>query len=260
MAKVFNKYRLPPKAKNLYDTQQLLRGNIENALFEKGNDVEELLFRVDSFALWKSLLHKKYSDVSDELIDEIFIDLWLSIDFACIGLYKQAHVCLRASLEMTLRLVYFSRHPVEYNWWSQGKSEDYKDKNSRGEDFSYFKKLEAFKDFEKIAKTLKKAEPKLISKISLEYSQLSKYVHSNKDRFQTGKKITPKYVVGDFNKWQKHFELVMTYMNTVLMLGFSEEVKSFRLDKQKILLKNISIPNYKSFLRRVLLIKFKGKI
>jgi hypothetical protein len=259
MAKKFDKRKLPRLAGNLHATQQLLKRNVEDSLLDKSSEIENALTRADLIAEWKAVLHDKYGDLSDALIDEIFIDVWLSVNFACTGLYKQAHVCLRASLEMTLRLVYFSKHPIEYSWWCDGKSEDLKDKNSRGEDRSYFGRLESFQKFEKTAKKSGKAVPKLIDKIKNEYSQLSKYVHGNKDRFQTGKKISPKYVMGEFNKWNKHFNDIITYMNTVLMLGFSEEVKAKNLATKKKLLKNISIANYKSFLRKTLPIKFKGR-
>ena len=147
MAKKFDENKLEALSKSLFKIQQtLIDKNVTEALLHNPTKIENALKKVSVVATWKRTLAAKHKVVSDELVNEIFRDLWLSTNFACMSLYKQAHVSLRAALETTLRLVYFSTHPVEYEWWcSKGSRDD--DVKSR--EYKYFERLVFFKKFDK---------------------------------------------------------------------------------------------------------------
>ncbi len=258
MAKEFDENKLEVLSKSLFKIQQkLIDKNSTEALLHNPTKIEIALKKVSAVATWKRILSAKHKIVSDGLVNEIFMDLWQSTNFACMGLYKQAHVSLRAALETTMRLVYFSTHPVEYDWWcSKGSRDD----DVRSRDYNYFGRLSLFEKFDKKMKTSTK-DYKLFTEVRNEYSTLSDYVHSSRKMFQTRiDRIAPEYEIADFNRWNTHFSRTLSYINTILILGFHFEFKKTTLPNQKNILKSISFINYKSCLRKMLAVKFRGRI
>lgn len=255
--KVFNKDRLPELTKIMYVIQQKgIDRNCEETLRIHFRELEKLLQKTQVFTIWKNKLANKYG-VAKELIPEIFMDAYISILFASMGLYKQANICLRAQLETALRLVYFSTHPVEFKWWYEG-SEWYLDAKSKdvwGIEYKYFRQLEEVNSFEKVS------DFGLFNNIKSFYKVLSKYVHGGAASFQTRPdRISPKYIRKEFNKWVGNFKKVQIYVNTILILGFAELFIAFGTDTQKKMLKIIENDKCKRGLRQSLKLKFRGRI
>lgn len=255
--KIFNKDRLPELTKIMYAIQQKgIDKNCEETLRIHFREVEKFLQKTQIFTVWKDRLKNKYG-VAKELVPEIFMDAYISILFACMGLYKQANICLRVQLETALRLVYFSTHPVEFKWWYEGSEwylED-KSKDVWGVEYKYFRQLEELKNFEKVSNF------GLFAKIKKFYKVLSKYVHGGAASFQTRPdRISPKYVIKDFNKWIGNFKKIQSYVNTVLILGFAETFKVSGTDIHRRILKIIENDKCKIGLRSSLNLRFRGPI
>ena len=58
------------------------------------------------------------TSILDSVLDEVFVDLHVSVTLAMGSQYKSACVLLRACLEVSLYLLYFFDHPVEAHMWA----------------------------------------------------------------------------------------------------------------------------------------------
>src|SRR3989304_7886553 len=146
MAK-FDPNNLPELTKSMYVAQQNWSAqNWKDTLLKHSKEVEELFKKIKVYDLWENILRDKHGSVSNDLIPEIRMDAILSVHFACMGLYKQANVCLRAQLETALRLVHFSTHPVEFKWWRDGIV-DLGGQEWWGKGYDYFCRLVKVKGF-----------------------------------------------------------------------------------------------------------------
>lgn len=257
MAK-FDPNNLPELTKSMYVAQQNWSAqNWEDTLLKHSKEVEELFKKIKVYDLWENILRDKHSSVSNDLIPEIRMDAILSVHFACMGLYKQANVCLRAQLETALRLVYFSTHPIEFKWWRNG-SEWYLGlggKDVWGKGYEYFCQLDEVKAFEK---ALNQEFSNAINKI---YKILSKYVHSGVPSFQTTPfRLSPKYKIDSYKKWSYNFREVQDCINTLFSLGFPVEFKAQNATNQKMVLQIIRSDKFKKGLRKLLDLRFGGRI
>jgi hypothetical protein len=238
--------------------QKWVAENWKNTLAIHARGINALLERCGAFDLWKKTLSSKYDKVAKELITEIFMDSYLSTHFACMGLYKQANVCLRSQLETSLRLVYFSTHPVEFIWWSKGSTWylESKFKDVWGPAYQYFEKLEEVESFDKAC-----SSNKLFASLNTFYKKLSKYVHGSVSAFQTTpNRIAPKYDKDEFGKWETNFKDVQKYANTILVLGFANVFKTLTVSTQRGILKAVEDRKYKEGLRKSLGLRFRGRI
>ncbi len=255
--RTFKLEKMPTLTRNMFEIQQSWIGkNCTETLRIHYREIEELLEQTQILVFWKN-----YSQQQDaflkELIPEIFMDAYISVSFACFGLYKQANVCLRGQLETALRLVYFSTHPVEYGWWKKG-SEWFLEAQSKdvwGKEYQYFRQLEKIKDFEK------SSEVSLIDNIRTFYKNLSKFVHGGATSFQTRpNRISPKYLRKEFNDWKNCFREVQKYVNTLLILGFVEVFKNMADNEKRDILKALHDEKYKTGIRKYLGLKIRGRI
>ena len=259
--KRFNPNRLPALTKSVYVSQQKwVEKNWKDTLKDNEREIERLLNKVCVFDIWKSALDNKF-EVSKIMMPEIFMEANLSVHYACMGLYKQAHACLRAQLETTLRLVYFSTHSVEFGWWQGGKEKYFIGKQDVWADsYQYFKKLEEVINFQRKCKENGDSFD-LFKDVGRLYGKLSSYVHSGKVSFQTTPdRFSPKYKKSNFNIWAKSFLDCQKYINAILILGFSKDFKIIGLNNKKDILRVVEERKYKRGLRASLNLKFRGRI
>jgi len=254
----FNENKLPTLAKIMYNSQQKwVQENWKATLAAHANGINALLDSIGVFDVWKKVLSNKYGKISKELIPEIFMDSYMSAHFACMGLYKQANVCLRSQLETSLRLVYFSTHPVEYKWWCEGSTWylGSKFKDVWGPSYQYFEMLEEVKCFHKSCNL------GLFKSIPDFYKTLSQYVHGSAQSFLTKpNRISPKYNIGEYKKWETNFKDVQKYSNTIFVLGFAEVFRAEDVPVQRAILKIIKDKGYKNGLRKSLKLRISGRI
>jgi hypothetical protein len=227
--------------------------NWQKTLSKHGTEIEELLKKLNTLDIWLNTLQS--DKIAKELIPEIWMDGYASITFASMGLYKYANMALRSSLETALRLVYFSKHPVEFEWWEKDSRWylDYNWSDVWGRRYEYFEKLELFKIFEQKCgpdKALfKKEAGNCLSKL---YDSLSGSIHTRAGRFQTSPTaFSPKYTDEKYGHWASYFVKTHTYVNILFALGFHKEFCSMRLpDSTKILDIGIGV-DYQSILQEV---------
>jgi methionine salvage enolase-phosphatase E1 len=239
----FNVASLGSGTKSIYEHQRTWgRNNWHESLTQHATEVEQLLDKLSTLEIWNSKLQS--NPVAKELIPEIWMDNYVSITLACIGLYKHANMSLRTGLETGLRLIYFSTHPVEYGWWKSGSrfGQDHEKHDVWGGGYDYFGML--FSEFEKECSAdnmdLFKAKQKCLVNL---YNCLSGSIHTQAKRFQTTTGYSPKYNKAKFCEWKDFFLKTNTYLNTLLALGFSTQFKKLQSnDKTKIL--DVGIGSY----------------
>jgi len=209
--------------------------NWNNTLANHTEDVEKLVNMTELFNIWANILQSL--SIAVRFIPEIFMDSYISIHFAGYGLYKYAHTCLRSQLESALRLIYFSKHEVEYGWWSEGSTwfRDNKLADVWGRGYGYFRNLRVVKDFKKECPD----GPELFSSnlgIGKLYSELSQFIHSGAGQFQTEVgKVSPAYEMEKFHRWNGIFKEVQECIHVALALGFPDEFKNMgETDRSKI--------------------------
>lgn len=238
---------LPALTKSMYEVfKNWSDRNWLSTLESHRHKTEELLEKIKIFDIWANALQD--SEVARKLIPEIFVDAYMSIHFACMGLYKYAFMCLRSQLETVLRMVFFSTHPVEFQWWlaeNEWYRSGLKTRDVWGEGYLYFGNLEHVKKFERQINEEKRlfVEGKRISKI---HKNLSKYVHTSASSFQTTTDtFSPIYKIDEFNRWVTIFKEIQQHTNTILVLGFLENFKMLgNTEKKQIIEKAIEDRDY----------------
>lgn len=259
MAK-FNIDRLPRLARSMFESQSKWGDkNWKDTLKFHAREINTLLDDMSIFDLWKKTLGDGYGKVGQNLLPEIYMDVYVSVHFACLGLYKQSHVCLRAELENALRLVYFAVHPVEYGWWRSGK-DFFKKKDVWADNYRYFRQLDEVQKFQQACKN-DGHKVDVFDAVKNLYGKLSQYVHTGPTTFiTTPDRFAPKYRKPEFGKWLNAFKETQKCINLILVLGFTEDFKKLTLPKKKGILKKTGDKKVKKGLRKSIPVKFVGAI
>lgn len=219
----------------MYESQKKwAEKNFYQTLKKHGAKIENLMKKISIFDIWSNKLQE--IEVARRLIPEIFMDSYISINLACMGLYRYANICLRSQLETVLRLVFFSTHPIEFRWWEMGSEWYRRNKDVWGEGYKYFELLEPVKEFDKNCYKSKRLF-KENNKVSGVYHKLSKYVHARALSFQTmPDAFSPRYRREEFERWANSFKEVQRYVNIILVLGFPEKFKDLKKIEQKMII------------------------
>jgi len=258
--KKFDVSRLPLLTKSVFETHQKWASkNWKDTLKLHAREINTLLEDISIFDLWKNMLRDKYNKIGQDLLPEIYMDVYMSVLFACMGLYKQGHVCLRSELENALRLVYFAVHPVEYSWWCSGK-DFFKKKDVWAEDYRYFRRLDEVQKFQQMCKQ-DGYTMDVFNSVKKLYEKLSQYVHTGRTTFlTTPDRFAPKYREPEFKKWLNAFKETQKCINLILVLGFTDDFKKLTLPKKKDILRKTGDKKVKRGLRKSVPVKFKGAI
>jgi len=174
-------------------------------------DIDDLLKYFDCLDKWYSLIPN--DEITTKIFPEITTDSYMSINFACMGLYKYAYMALRSELENVLKLIYFKKHEVEYECWINDIKFSPNNKGTHvwGEKFDYFKFIPEIRNF--------KEKELLIKEINENYGNLSKSIHSRAFNLQTAKgKMAPSYQIDLFNIWKRKYCEIHGIINILFIL------------------------------------------
>ena len=232
------------ESNDLFRTYELWStSNWEQSLQKHDKIIMELINKIKLFNIWTHILIKH--NTAKNFLPEIFFDAYTSIHYSCMGLYKYANMCSRSELENSLRLVYFSTHPIEYGWWLKEKSTS----TNPWKDWGYFSKLEKVQLFNSSLTHNQKFEDSVRNC----YKNLSEAVHTNKKDFQTRSgEIKPKYALSQFKPWEGKFRDVQTQIHTIFILNFTMEFNTLdKSEKREIINYGIDFPQYRKILRKL---------
>jgi len=238
---------LPDLLKTTHESQDNWRkSNWEKTLKDHNDELENLLKKIDILNTWSNKLQG--SKPAEKLIPEIFIDAYMSLHLACFGLYKYAHMCLRSESETVLRLVFFSTHPIEFEWWNEGNEwyiEGNKQTDVWGPGYEYFNQLKSIKDFDKLCDADKKLFSTKKTGIRGIHKKLSKFIHSGAGYLQTRvDRLSPEYDLEKFKIWIDTAKKIQEYINITLILGFPEKFKELRRSERREIIQGIEDTHY----------------
>lgn len=162
------------------------------------------------------------------ILDELHEDMNASFFHAYFGNYRSAHMHLRSVIELSLQLVYFHQHEVEYELW---KVAEFRIKHD--ELTNYLKKHPNLNT---------ERTKSLIDDITKDWKLFSKHIHAEAPKFfQTNlqSKRTKKISKADFGIWKSNFLKTGYQVNKLLLLFFKEKLNSFPTQNRELLLRNI---------------------
>lgn len=251
----FNINKLSERTRIMHETQaKWIYKNWKKTLKEHNSEIEELLEKIELFNIWRNRLNNTL--VLKTLMREMYMDAYISIHFSCFGLYKFAYMCLRSEFETALRLIYFSDHRIEFEWWQNGDEkwirELLKGTDVYGQDFKYLGFLEKIKKFEQNCTQDERLLGKQ-GKVKDIYKKLSKYVHSVAPYFQTRlDRFSPKYNQEEFEKWHNSYKEIQQYINIFLALSFPDIFKKMPSEESIRILNTGIESTYKIKVKEVL--------
>lgn len=180
------------------------------------------------FKNWKISLNSLQVNKLDSLLDELHEDINASFFLAFFGLYRSAHMHLRSCIELSLQLLYFYQHEVEYTLWENG---DFIIKHDQL--ITYLQRHPNL-DSEK-AKNL-------LNLISLNWRHFSKHIHAEQPMFFQSTKashLSKKFTVGDFGRWKSNYLKNAYLLNKLLLFFFKSELNLFPSVNRKLLMRNM---------------------
>ena len=193
---------------------------------------DEILFECYSktliFKNWKEGLNHLNIDKLDNLFDELHHDINSSFYLSTFGLYRTAKMHLRSIIELSLQLIYFFDHGIEFIQWEKG---NFVIKHNILTD--YIKKHPHFGDT-----NTNEQINELMIKITKKWKSFSKHIHAESlVYFQTKStsSTTNNFTIGDFNIWKKDFLDTMNLLNTLLSYFFSKQLVQFPTSVKKII-------------------------
>lgn len=164
----------------------------------------------------------------DGILWEIHEDINASFFHSYFGNYRSAHMHLRSVIELSLQLIYFYQHEVEYELW---QTAEFRIKHE--ELTNYLKKHPLLNST--TTKTL-------IDTITLNWKHFSKYIHAESPNyFQTTlqSRKTKKISKKDFGIWKSNFLKTGYNINKLLLLFFKKHLNSFPTINKELLLRNM---------------------
>ncbi|MBM4845208.1 hypothetical protein HYO58_16855 [Vibrio parahaemolyticus] len=204
--------------------------DFSNATLEhlKGIDVFDMYWCTLIFKSWKDGVNHIGTLELDEIFNELHQDVNSSYYLASMGLYRTANMHLRSMIELSLQLVYFYEHPVEFKKWRNGGFVIKHDKLKE-----YIKEYPSFEN-----QPLKGEVNTLMEQISKEWKNYSKHIHAESlSYFQTQKQSgsANAFTEADFGMWKSNFVKIVIKINKLFKLFFSDPYKLFPSQNKELL-------------------------
>ncbi len=164
----------------------------------------------------------------DGILDEIHEDINASFFHSYFGHYRSAHMHLRSVIELSLQLLYFYQHDVEYQQWKSG---DFRIKHD--ELTSYLKKHPNLKALTTVS---------LIDEITKNWKHFSKHIHAEAPSYFQANLVssqTKQITIADFNIWKSNYLRTGYQINKLFLLFFKGSINSFPTRNKELLLRNM---------------------
>lgn len=176
------------------------------------------------FKNWKYNFHSIDLISYDQILDELYEDINSSLFLALFGLYRSAHMHMRSSIELSLQLIYFIHHPIEFEKWKIG---DFVIKHS--DLCQYIVEHPVFET---------NIQP-LITDITKNWKHFSKHIHGESPIFFQSEKDARKtntFTEKDFGVWKSNFFRNIYRINKLLCLFLKNEINRFPENPRNLVL------------------------
>lgn len=189
------------------------------------DDLGEIYKRTLVYKNWKIGLHSIGVDQLDSLIDELFEDINSSLYLALLGQYRSAFMHMRSSIELSLQLLYFIHHPIEYSQWKEG---------------NFLIKFNLLTEYIGKHPSISPTENsgKLINEIVQKWKNYSKHIHGESPKFfqcEKQARKTNSFDRGDFEVWRKNYTYNIDLINKLYLLFFKADFNRFPKASRDIL-------------------------
>ena len=179
------------------------------------DDLFECYIATLVFKNWKFSFHALDLKEFDTIFNELHEDVNASFFQALFGLYRSAHMQMRSTIELTLQLIYFFHHPIEYKKWQQG------DFVIRQEELMTY--LKTYPNFEMEVSDL-------LDFINKNWKHFSKYIHGESPPFfycETEARQTNDFTRQDFGQWKSNLTKNIYTLNKLLLFFFKTYLNNF---------------------------------
>ncbi|MFD0766806.1 hypothetical protein ACFQZI_18235 [Mucilaginibacter lutimaris] len=164
----------------------------------------------------------------DGILKEIHEDINASFFHSYFGHYRSAHMHLRSVIELSLQLIYFYQHEIEYFQWRNG---DFRIKH---EDLTnYLKKHPNLKT---------ETANNLITEITSNWKMFSKHIHAETPNyFQSNMESVKSKQISkrDFGIWKSNFNTTGYVINKLFLIFFRDKLHLFPTNPKELLLRNM---------------------
>lgn len=163
------------------------------------------------FKNWKLSLNAIGTKDFDLILDELFEDINASFFLAVFGQYRSAHMHMRSSIELSLQLLYFLHHPIEYQQWRDGE---------------FVIKFDKLQEYLNKHPNFKINVSALIQNIFANWKQFSKHIHGESPIFfqcEMDIRKTNNFSNKDYGIWKSNFEKNVYYLNKLFLLFFKSD-------------------------------------
>lgn len=167
------------------------------------------------FKNWKISLNTIGIKDLDLILNELFEDINSSFFLALYGQYRSAHMHMRSSIELSLQLLYFIDHPIEYYQWKTG---------------SYIIKFDKLQEYIKKYPFNNVDITNLIDTIYQNWKYYSKHIHGESPIFfQCEKDIRKTNIFSkkDFGIWKNNFLKNVYNINKLFLIFFKPKFNMF---------------------------------
>lgn len=191
--------------------------NLTKEHFENHDkEVIELYSLLECFSNFKAI----YSDIESNIIlDEVQADLFSSIYLSNKGMYRNAFISLRSSLELGIGYLYFIDNNLDYIKWTQNKF-DLSWSRLNDENYGVLR-VEYFNLFYK-NENLKDAYNNLIKKCKTNYRICSEYTHGKYGFMKTNLTSEFKYSQYDYSNYIGAFKEIVSCLIVLQAIRFNK--------------------------------------
>ncbi|MDL2252383.1 hypothetical protein LJC12_06015 [Odoribacter sp. OttesenSCG-928-J03] len=180
---------------------------------------------------WKQCLNHVNILTMDVFLSELHEDINTSFFQSYFGLYRTAYMHLRSIIELSMQMVYFYQHEIEYSQWKDGEFVIKHDILN-----NYLKKHPNFI-----------GQSAFIDELTRSWKKYSKHIHAETPSFFQSSKtahVTKTFSVADFGEWKANFIKTTYLTNKLFLILFKEKISIFPSVEKSILLKNIKPDDY----------------
>ncbi|MDR0506111.1 MAG: hypothetical protein LBH32_04755 [Dysgonamonadaceae bacterium] len=180
------------------------------------------------FKNWQIALNHIDVKQLDTILLELHEDINSSFYLSYFGQYRSAHIHLRSVIELSLQILYFYQHEVEFSQWKDGKFV-----------IKHEKLTEYLTSHPQIIDT---KGVKLIGDITNQWKLFSKFIHAEAPiYFQTNQQSfqTNQFSIKDFGIFKSNFLKTGYQINKLLLLFFRDRINLFPTQQKDILTGNM---------------------
>lgn len=191
-------------------------------------DLTDIYLSTLIFKNWKKGLNTLGVKAFDNIIDEIYEDINASFFLALLGLYRSSHLHMRSSIELSMQLLYFLHHPIEFILWKKG---DYVIKHD--------KLIEYLTNHPNFSISI----VDLLSNITRNWKHFSKHIHGESPNFfQCVKEAhkTNKFTKKDFGIWKSNFLQNIYYINKLFLYFFKNDLNNIPENARNLILSTLN--------------------